>query len=84
MGHTSGGPDNERAVTHCQPPSSPQAFETLTGNYVFKFMLESNGMWKRYDLVHPKEKTGQCMLQPSADQLNHTGAAPFLAQEKPA
>ena len=46
------------------------AFETLTGNYVFKFMLEANNAWKRYDLVHPTAKGQSCMLQPSKDQLN--------------
>ena len=49
--------------------SSLWAFECLTGNYVFKFKLEGNA-WKRYDLVHPKEKNGKIMLQPAADSLS--------------
>ena len=50
--------------------SSLWAFECLTGNYVFKFKLEGNA-WKRYDLVHPKEKNGKIMLQPAADSLSY-------------
>jgi hypothetical protein len=26
--------------------------------------------WKRYDLVHPKERTGDVMLAPTKDELN--------------
>ncbi len=32
---------------------------------------EQAPVWKRYDLVHPKDKNGQIMLQPSADQLSN-------------
>lgn len=46
------------------------AFECLTGDYVFKFQRDkASGSWKRFDLVHPKEKNGNCMLQPSSDIL---------------
>ncbi|GAX78084.1 hypothetical protein CEUSTIGMA_g5526.t1 [Chlamydomonas eustigma] len=54
--------------------SSLWAFECLTGNYVFKFKLEGTPqkpVWKRYDLVHPKEKNGKIMLQAAKDELNH-------------
>ncbi|GFH22686.1 calpain catalytic domain-containing protein [Haematococcus lacustris] len=51
------------------------ALEALTGDYVFKFKLESSSqapvpVWKRYDLVHPKEGRGETLLGPTPDVLS--------------
>ncbi|KAJ9516711.1 hypothetical protein QJQ45_027147 [Haematococcus lacustris] len=60
------------------------ALEALTGDYVFKFKLESSSqvgrgrgwreapvpVWKRYDLVHPKDGRGETLLGPTPDVLS--------------